>query len=353
MIPAKLFLLLGTAAIAACSIGERGAGSVMDQTYVNPVLNGDFPDPAAIRAPDGWFYAYATQTVSADRTLNIQVARSRDLTRWEHLGEALPRKPGWAATKQNFWAPHVIHDHRRNTYFMYYSAEPDNTRGKCLAVAVAASARGPFEDSGSPMICGDGIEHIDPMAFDDPQTGKRLLYWGSGATSIRVQELAPGRTSFLSGSSALPLVFPHAGSTYASLVEGAWVSYRHGRYYLYYSGDRCCAAEPRYAVMVARAPSAHGPFESYREPGSDRVGAILERNGAWIAPGHNSVVTDDAGAEWMLYHAVVPGRAKADIGRHGHANARVMLLDPITYRDGWPIVVGPSAGRRNAPLIRP
>jgi arabinan endo-1,5-alpha-L-arabinosidase len=202
------------------------------------------------------------------------------------------------------------------------------------------------------MVCGEGNEHIDPMAFDDPQTGNRLLYWGAGAKPIRVQELAPERTRFLLGSTARPLVFPDAKSTYASLVEGAWVSYRHGRYYLYYSGDRCCSPEPRYAVMVARAPSPFGPFESYREPDSDRIGAILERGGSWIAPGHNSVITDDAGEDWMLYHAVDPTRAPAAASPAGGLPARLLLIDRISWRDGWPIVAGPSSGRREAPLLR-
>ena len=45
-------------------------------TYVNPVLDSDFPDPAVILAPDGFYYAYATQTLRDDHWVNIQVARS-------------------------------------------------------------------------------------------------------------------------------------------------------------------------------------------------------------------------------------------------------------------------------------
>src|SRR5258708_5213988 len=71
--------------------------------YVNPVIDADFPDPAVILAPDGYYYAYATQTLSGDRWINIQVARSTDLVHWEHLGDALPEKPIWPRTTQNFW----------------------------------------------------------------------------------------------------------------------------------------------------------------------------------------------------------------------------------------------------------
>ena len=42
-----------------------------------------------IRAPDGYYYAYATQTERDGKWLNLQVARSSDLVKWEHLGDAL------------------------------------------------------------------------------------------------------------------------------------------------------------------------------------------------------------------------------------------------------------------------
>jgi arabinan endo-1,5-alpha-L-arabinosidase len=42
-------------------------------------------------------------------------------------------------------------------------------------------------------VGGPSFEHIDPMAFDDPQTGKKLLYWGSGFRPIKVRELAKDR----------------------------------------------------------------------------------------------------------------------------------------------------------------
>src|ERR1051325_3887592 len=74
-------------------------------TYVNPILDEDFPDPAVILAPDGYYYAYGTQTLRDGQWINIQVARSTDLVHWDHVGDALPEKPAWAQTTQDFWAP--------------------------------------------------------------------------------------------------------------------------------------------------------------------------------------------------------------------------------------------------------
>jgi arabinan endo-1,5-alpha-L-arabinosidase len=314
--------------IAACA-------TLPERTYVNPVIDRDFPDPALLRAADGWFYAYATQGESSGRMLNIQVARSRDLVQWVLMGDALPVKPRWAATTQDFWAPHVIHDPRLGAYVMYYSAQPDGREGKCLAVATAREPAGPFVDPGQPLLCGEGIEHIDPMAFDDPRSRKRLLYWGSGGKPIRVQELSPDGMRFLPGSAPVDLVFADASKPYRALVEGPWVIFRHGTYYLFYSGDRCCTREPSYALMVARSNSPWGPFEELGTP-------ILERSAAWLAPGHNSVVEDEEGEDWIVYHAIAAGGTRA----------RRMLLERIVYREGWPRVTGdqPSDGRRPAPV---
>jgi len=317
--------------LTSCASAPQGEFGAAGKTYLNPVLDRDFPDPAVLKAADGWFYAYATQNISGRKALNIQVARSRDLVHWDHLGDALPVKARWAATKQHYWAPHVIYDGARQRYFMYYSAEADAADGKCLAVASSAEPGGPFVDSGNPLLCGEGIENIDPMAFDDPKTGARLLYWGSGAKPIKVRELAPDRLGFLPGSSAVDLVFPDPSKKYQSLIEGAWVSYRDGSYYLYYSGDRCCADPARYAVMVARGAAALGPFKPLD-------GAILEANETWPAPGHNSIATDDAGDDWIIYDAY-------------RGDARVMMLDRIVYADGWPRVAGghPSTTPQAAP----
>jgi arabinan endo-1,5-alpha-L-arabinosidase len=338
--------------VSCSSIPESGPGTKAE-TYSNPVLATDLPDPAVLQAPDGWFYAYATQSDARGTMLNIQVARSRNLVHWEHLGDALPRKPKWGTRKQVFWAPHVIFDRELKRYFMYYSAEPDDAEGKCLAVATSDVPVGPFVDAGKPMLCGDGFEHIDPMAFDDPKTGKHLLYWGSDSKPIKVQELAPDRLRFKPGSQRKDLIFPDMKSEYRLLIEGAWVIYRDGTYYLFFSGDRCCGPHARYAVMVARASDALGPFELFEGKDAPSNGAILRNNGFWLAPGHNSIVRDAEGTDWILYHAIDAARAHFEDVPQRRGSQRVMLLDRIVYENGWPRIAGdqPSTGPQKAPVL--
>jgi arabinan endo-1,5-alpha-L-arabinosidase len=343
------------AGLCGCAAPNPGAPAA---TYVNPVLDADFPDPAVLTATDGFYYVYATQGGREGTTRNIQVARSADLVRWEMLGDALPAKPDWASRTQDFWAPHVLED--RGRFFLYYSAKPDaalddDSRGLCLAVATADRPQGPFRDSGRPLQCGPGFVNIDPMAFDDPATGRKLLYWGSGFGAIKVQELGSDRLRFAEGSAPVDLVHPVKSedpAEYRRLIEGAWVVRRKGWYYLFYSGDNCCGPNAHYAVMIARSRKATGPFETRAAAGASG-GVILERFGIWLAPGHNSLVRDASGDDWILYHAVDARRPRSKDTDEVNTR-RVMLLDRIVWRNGWPRLIGgrPSSLPRPRPARR-
>jgi arabinan endo-1,5-alpha-L-arabinosidase len=323
--------------------------------YVNPVLNADFPDPGIVHASDGNYYAYATQTTG----LRIQVARSRDLVSWTPLGEALPTRPSWATQSQNFWAPDV--SEHGGVFVMYFSAQIDASQrtspsdGFCIGMATASSPAGPFVDVGHPVRCGSGFTTIDPMAFDDPQTGKQLLYWGSSGSPIAVQELGPDRATFAAGSAPLLVLSPRSGSDPAAydtgLIEGPWVTYRAPYYYLFFSGNNCCGSAAHYAVMVARSAAATGPFEVLTAPGSAAALPVLRAGDAWTAPGHNSIVRDAAGTDWMLYHAIDPAQPYLIPGNTS-ISRRPMLLDRVTYANGWPSV-GPSGTPTSTPQARP
>lgn len=339
---------------AAAALLTACATAPLPQTsFRNPVLDIDFPDPAVIPAGDGAFYAYATQ--GGDPIRNIQVARSTDMVNWQIVGDALPVKPAWASRTQDFWAPDVHFAGGR--YYLYYSAKPDaaltdESRGLCLAVATADRPEGPFTAKGEPLLCGEGFVNIDPFAFDDPATGKRLLYWGSGFGPIKVQELSQDRLSFAPGSKPIDLVHvikTQDSAEYQRLVEGAWVIRRDGWYHLFYSGDNCCGPKAHYAVMVARSRSATGPFEVRPRP----LYLVVEANERWNAVGHNSVVRDAAGTDWIYYHGVDRQRPRSKPTDDVNTR-RVMLMDRLVWRNGWPEVPGkgPSSGVQSGPVVR-
>ena len=318
------------------------------ETYQNPVLNRDFPDPSVLRAPNGTYYAYATETLIDGTFYNIQVAQSQDLVNWSWEGDALPGGVPWAQEGRSYWAPHVIYAPEQERYIMYFSAHHDEKGGKCLAVATADDPLGPFTHDGEPLRCGDGFANIDPMAFDDPETGDQYLYWGSHGEPIRVQPLAEDREHFEPGSESTPVVFPDADEPYGGLIEGAWVIHREGSYYLFYSGDNCCGENAHYAVMVARADQPTGPFEPLGDARGTGRSTILTADATWKAPGHNSIIRDAAGTDWIVYHAIDRDQPTRPTGTGVRWDRRVMLMDRLTYDGGWPRIEGgqPSAEAR-------
>lgn len=322
------------------------------KVFSNPVLDHDFPDPAVILAPDGFYYAYATQTLRDGLWVNIQVARSPDLVSWEDLGDALPDKPAWAGDTQDFWAPFVLRHGDR--YIMYYSATPDvchePQRGHCLAIATADSPAGPFVDIGMPLLLGMGFEFIDPMAFHDPVTGKKLLYWGSGFQPIKVQELSDDWMSFAPDSVPIDLVWPNpVTNAFPRLVEAAWVIHHDEHYYLFYSGDNCCGPDAEYGVMVARSRNAMGPFETLEEARGVPHSLMLFKDEHWLAPGHNAIIEDKGGQTWIVYHAIDVNRPKQR--QEDQENSRrILLIDRVHWRDGWPHVGTPTSGPQEAPI---
>lgn len=315
----------------------------LNNPYKNPVLDQDFPDPQVFRSKSGTFYAYATQTPGK----NIQMAKSENMVNWQVLKDALPVKPTWANNTQNFWAPHVLEENGK--FYMYYSAEIKD-KGYAIGVAIANNPEGPFIDSGKPIVQGEGFVNIDPMPFDDPKTGKKYLYWGSGFEPIKVRELDNNRIAFAKNSKTINVINPKK-EPYENLVEGAWVIYRNNYYYMFYSGDNCCSGEPLYAVMVARSKSPTGPFIKLAEAFNTPNSVILDKNDTWTGVGHNSVITDDKGQDWIVYHGIdrknffIPGTNQV---------RRPLLIDKIIYKDGWPMIENDSASTKTneGPFIR-
>lgn len=317
----------------ACQDSEKKSESnskeeEVEQVFANPVVNRDFPDPTVIKAKNGYYYAYATNTKIDGKTINIQILKSDNLLDWKDLSDAMPGKPSWA--DKDFWAPHVTYNENTQKYYLFYSGESnDENVGKCLGVAISNSPEGPFVDKGEPLLCGEGFRNIDPMVYKD-KAGKYYLYWGSGFESIKVQELSNDFLDFKKGSEAKDLISPVKGGNpdnYEKLVEGAWLKKHDNFYYLYYSGDNCCGENAHYAVLVARSQSPTGPFEKFQNKNGKPF--ILSENDRWLAPGHNSVVTDEEGQDWIMYHA---------IDKKNPERGRVFMMDRINYKSGWPFI---------------
>ena len=132
--------------------------------------------------------------------INIQVARSHRLGPLGVSRRGIPNEAEWASKTQDFWAPHVIRD-RGGTSCIFRQAKHVGRAARTVSRRRNGNlAGGPIRRHRPSAPVRQGFVNIDPMAFEDPATGKRLLYWGSGFEPIKVQELGPDRLSFAPGS---------------------------------------------------------------------------------------------------------------------------------------------------------
>jgi beta-xylosidase len=105
---------------------------------------------------------------------------------------------------------------------------------------------------------------------------------------------------------------------------------------MFYSADACCGRRCNYKLGVARSRTLLGPWERF--PGNP----ILAGNEQWKCPGHGSIVQDQAGRTYLLYHAYEASTFEF-VGRQA-------LLDEVTWnRDGWPAIHGGKGPSGSAP----
>jgi arabinan endo-1,5-alpha-L-arabinosidase len=335
----KRFVAVLVAVASAAAIAGVVVWTTRSPAYSNPVLSNDAPDPTVIRADDGFFYAYTTQSYHGTRFLNIPILRSPDLVSWRLVGDAFPERPSWVVPGSDhgdMWAPHI--ERWDGLYYLFYSARSLELGNMAIGVATSTEPTGPFEDRDGPLITGArGFEAIDPFAWELPD-GTRYVYWGSDQSPIRAQQLSADGTELV--GEPVDLLSPMPSEEYEGLIEGAWMMRHGGFYYLMYSGDACCGPEAHYAVLVARSASPLGPFERFAG------NPILAANEEFNAPGHHATIRDDAGQDWMLYHAM---------DRDDVTNVRYLFLDRIEWVDGWPVVnagEGPSLESAEAPAVQ-
>jgi arabinan endo-1,5-alpha-L-arabinosidase len=104
---------------------------------------------------------------------------------------------------------------------------------------------------------------------------------------------------------------------------------RDGWYYLFVSWDTCCkGVDSTYKIMVGRSKDVLGPYvDAEGNRMTDGGGTlVLERQGRWIGPGHNSVLNDNC-KYYLVYHTY-------DGDNRGQS---VLQIRPLTWdKNGWP-----------------
>lgn len=261
-----------------------------------PVFPGDFPDPFVLVA-DGTYWAYATNIAGVD----VQVMSSKDLTRWQHHGTALPALPRWASPGHT-WAPSVLA--RDDTYVLFYTVREPASGCQVISSAVAPGPGGPFtDDSAGPLIFQREMGgSIDPSPFVDAD-GRAYLLWKADANAI-------GRRSSIWGQLLADDGRALAGraTTLLSvdrrweqpLIEAPALVRYDDLLYLFYSAGRWETAG--YSVGYALG---HDPLGRYRK--QTRSGPWFGSDDEVAGPGGQEFFTGLDGLPRMAYHGWQPG----------------------------------------------
>lgn len=319
-------------------------------TYQNPVFEPVLADPSVIRGQDGYFYAYGTEDDwgGAHGPHLMPILKSKDLTKWEFVSDALAEKPVWKEDGGGLWAPDISL-HPNGKYYLYYAFSSWGDPNPAIGVATADHPAGPFTDHGK-LLRSDEIgvsNSIDP-AYVRGEDGKQYMIWGSfrGIYGIELSE---------DGLTTVGEKFELASNQF----EAPYIIQRNGYFYMFLSSGSCCeGAKSGYFVTVGRSKSIRGPY--LNKNGEDLLTALgtpvlLGNNPEkrpethFVGPGHNAIVKDDEGTDWMIYHAIDVRNPNLDNG----ATRRPLMIDPVVWDGEWPVIEGtePSNGPRKGPAL--
>lgn len=276
-------------------------------------------DPSIIQY-NNTFYGYTTKDlmrISSAPTLNGP---------WTNEG-AVIRKESRIGLKgrTNPWAPevHVFN----NTFYCFYSVSTRGSHASAIGVAVSSDPVHDWLDHGALFYSEAIPKHdpkpppnaIDPTFLLDPVSGNAYLTFGSYYGGIFQTQLEP---DFLSVKPKYDAVHLLGGASQP--IEGSFLSYRDGWYYLWFSHGVCCSLNIRhvpagkeYSIRLGRSRNVSGPF--YDRNGTKLLDGgyyeIFGSHGETYAPGGEGVLTviDDTnyngdGTGWMGVSGNASGR---------------------------------------------
>ena len=339
LVSVALAVLTGT--FAATSPASAVTG---EEFKAGVAYNGTFADPHVVKV-GRTYVAYATTTAS--KTLPIMT--STDLRTWTPRystdarsaweNDGMPRPASWAKrsfTKRSFvpsWAPAAA-QLPNGTWLVAYAPPRAGDGKRCISVATAGNALGPFTDTTrGPVVCPSDQAAIDPYLY---RRGDRVwLMWKTQGrpriepTKLWSREIDPdvargGTVSFLPRSRPR-LLLATARRWEGEVIENPAMITHEGATYLFYSGNRWTTS--KYAVGYARCAGPAGPCS---RPAAHPL--LAAGSDVW-GPGGATPFQDATGQLLMGYAAWRPGQVLgqhkrrlylARLGVNGDGTLRVM-----------------------------
>ncbi len=347
--------LLSSGLICSCS---KTPGEITDnKTYTNEYYTNmlipktesggqymeETPDPSIVKGDDGYYYIFTTGNGGG------KCFRSTDCVNWKLYLNSVIARPTWGdngGAQPSVWAPDAYKV--GDTWIYYYSL---SGWGNAIGVgyATSSSIAGPWEDQGKLFTCQEiGVDNaIDPCIIED--NGHLYMVFGSFQGCALVELSEDGMS--LKGGAAIQnkekvLLAGVYGPWNGSAYEGSYIVKKDDYFYYFGSQGTCCEGKnSTYKVVVGRSKDVKGPYvDDKNRPlggtlGNGKLVVWASMNNENIAgPGHNSVLMDDKGDYWLIYHAYC---------KRDNFQVRHLFMDKILWDEqGWPYIEGyqPSYG---------
>ncbi|MBF7729278.1 glycoside hydrolase family 43 protein [Pseudomonas sp. N040] len=286
-------LALNTSVLSAMEVPEEVS---------NPILAAEnLADPHMLRY-QGKYYLYGTYldgSMSAGSD-HYDAYVSADMHTWDKVENI------FQADSVTLWAPDVFYDPLSKMFYLYYSNQLD------IGIATSNSPTGPFEDKG--ILIENAID-----AHMYSEDGQYYLYYSSvdyksglldiimarltgnkGKENILVQRMSSPLSKVGAPQLLLEPTDDWEQGFFLDITEGAWM-YKHAdTYYLMYSGGETMFGE--YALGYATSSSPLGPFAKHSDNPILRTTSAADGKPGIFSPGHHSVIRDEEGTDWVIYH---------------------------------------------------
>lgn len=313
----KLILGACMAAAFAASAGEAAVKS-----YTNPILYADYSDPDVIRVGADYYLVASSFHFSP----GIPILRSRDLVNWTIAGHVLPTlgfhpsynlptpttltdsvsKPVGDGTRYagGVWAPSMRY--HQNKFYVYWA-----TPGEGIFMSTATDPAGAWS---APVAVLAGAGYEDPCPFWDDDGKAYLVHSKVGAGPLILHAMSADGSTLLDAGTTIV-----EDKVKLPVLEGPKLYKRHGYYYIFAPIGGVGTG----GQAVMRATSIAGPYEA-RE--------VLKPGNGLAGPHQGGYVETPAGEGWFIHF-----NSTGAFGRIAH-------LEPVTWRDDWPVIGAPIAG---------
>lgn len=355
----KKILLLPLLIFSSCSsintsqifTSSESRVNYINKTYQNPLnfykQDGSkyfvtAADPDILKADDGYFYMYCTNTYCEMGNKGMQYDRgpifqSKDLINWTWVGSVFdghPQALNWGDKDAGVWAPSVIKVGDHYNYYYSLSLWGDSNPG--IGVATSLTPYGPWTHYGKVLDSNlSGVKNsIDPKPIYD-EDGKLYLIWGS-FYGIGAVELTDDGTEVFWGINNIKdhlywIIDDNSNGQMDINInyEGSYIIKRNDSYYYFGSQGTCCdGVNSTYRVKAGKANKLLGKY--YGSDGktlTDETGSygdlVVGPSEEVAGVGHNTVVEDYEGEFWLFYHGF-------DVNGE-YPNERTIFMDKLYF----------------------